>query len=216
MQNSFLQVGKSIKMEINIIPSGLSLRGTIENIEKDTFIVKINGQYIQKEPQIVKCTISNTTKTRICLFETIIKHGNNDKLILLNPNEEKIRIAQRRDHIRIPIDKEVNCYLVEINDRKVASDKVFPAIVKDISGGGLLLNSSLSLPVGTILVFETELDNSKFLLTIKVLRNLENEDDGTRYLGCQFVGIDDSDRQRIIAYCNKEQLIINRKRKITG
>ncbi|MBU5675004.1 PilZ domain-containing protein [Alkaliphilus sp. MSJ-5] len=210
MLDNFIQVGKTIKMEIDLIPV-LSFKGIIEKLEKDTFIVKIHGQYAQKEPQIVKCTISNSTKTRVCIFETIIRNGNNNMLLLDTPNKENIKVTQRREYIRVPIDKEVSCYLIEINDRRIESDKIFPAIVKDISGGGVLLNSTLSFPIGTILVFEIELDDVKFLLTSKVLRNLESDEDGTRNLGCQFIGIDNGYRQKIIAYCNKQQLILKRR-----
>lgn len=213
MSDNFIQVGKTIKMEIDLIPV-LSFKGTIEKLEKDTFIVKINGQYAQKEPQVVKCTISNSTKTRVCIFETIIRNGNNNMLFLDTPNKENIKVTQRREYIRVPMDKEVSCYLIEINDRRIESDKIFSAIVKDISGGGVLLNSTLSLPIGTILVFEIELDDIKFLLTSKVLRNLESEEDGTRNLGCQFIGIDNGHRQKIIAYCNKRQLILKRRSEV--
>lgn len=215
MPNNFIKVGKIIKMEIDTVPA-FSFRGIIEKVKEDILTVKIDGQYIQRESQIVKCTISNSNKTRVCLFETIIKYGNNDNVFLVSPNKDKIKIAQRREYIRVPVDKEVNCYLVGINDKKVESDKIFPAIIKDISGGGVLLNSALSLPLGTVLVFEIELGGTKFLLTIKVLRNLENDGDETRNMGCVFIGIDDGDRQKIIAYCNKEQLVLRRRSKITG
>ena len=211
MLNSFLKVGRSIKIEISIIPSYLFFKGFIENIKNDIFSIKIDGTYAQKDPQIVKCTITDDAKTKVCIFETIVKHVDKDHLILAIPEKEKINILQRREFIRVPLEKEVNCYLIGINDKKIESNKVFPATIKDISGGGVLLNSSLSLPPGTILVFEIELDHHKFLLTINVLRNIENEENGTMDLGCQFIGIDDSDRQRIMAYCNKKQSILKRR-----
>lgn len=211
MSNNFLQPGKTIKMEIHVIPSYLSFRGIIEKVEKGIFTVKINGEYAQKEPQAVRCIITNNSKTRACLFETTIKHVINDQITLVIPNEKDMRVVQRREYIRVPVDKEVNCYLIGINGKKIESDKVFPAIVKDISGGGVLLNSPLSLPSGTVLVFEIEIDKNNFLLTIEVLRNLESEENGTRNLGCKFIGIDEGDRQKIIAYCNRQQLILKRR-----
>lgn len=214
MWDKFFQIGQYIKIDINISPSYLYFKGIIESISDIEFIVKIDGQYIQKEPQTVKCTISNTSKTQVCIFETVIKSVENNKLILQTPGEKNVEIIQRRQYIRVPLDKEVNCYLIGINDRKIESNKTFLGIIKDISGGGVLLNSTLSLPVGTVLVFELELDNNKFLLTIRVLRNLENENNGTRDLGCQFIGIDETDRQMIISYCNKKQLSIKRRSKL--
>lgn len=216
MLNTFFHIGKTIKIEANMIPSYLFFKGTIENIEDNTLKIKIDGYYAQKDPQLVKCTITDETKSKVCLFETVVSRALGGYLWLDMPKEENISIVQRREYIRVSLDKDVNCYLIGINERKVESNKVFPAKIKDISGGGVLLNSSLSLPPGTVLVFELELDQNKFLLTIKVLRNMESEANGMRDLGCQFIGIDDGDRQKIIAYCNKEQMILKRKSKAFG
>ncbi len=211
MLSRFLRIGKVIRLEIGITPPCFLLQGIIKKIEGNSFIVEINIRYIQKEPQEVNCTITNDTITQICLFKTTIKHVENNLLTLIIPNEKDIQIVQRRRYIRVPINKEVNCYLMGINYRGVRDDKIFSAIAKDIGGDGILLNSPLFLPMGTILVFEIELDNIQFLLTVKVLRGMENTDDGTSNLGCRFIGISDADRQKIIAYCNRRQLALKRK-----
>lgn len=194
-----------------MIPSYVSLQGTIKELDRDFIVVELDLEYAQKEQQKVRCTIVNDARTLVCLFETTIDQCRGNKLVLDRPEGREIEITQRRKYVRVPVDKEVKCYLIGINGRQIESDKVFPAIVKDISGGGALLNSPLSLPVGTVLVFEIELDNYPLLLTIEVLREMENTEDGTKNLGCQFIGICDTDRQRIIAYCNRQQLNLKRR-----
>lgn len=211
MIEQFIQVGNTIKMEVDIIPSYLSFCGTIEKIEKNIILVAIDGQYVQKDPHVVNCTISDSVKTKVCVFKTVVQNANGSKMFLLFPRDEEVEVVQRREYIRIEEDIEINCYLIGINDKKVESDKVFPARIKDISGGGVLLNSALSLPINTVLVFEIELDGSPFLLTVKILRNIENESDGTRNLGCTFLGLDDGDRQKITAYCAKRQMVLKRR-----
>lgn len=214
MANRFLEIGRPIKMEVDVIPTYVSLQGVIEELDKDVIVVKLDLEYLQKDPQKVRCTITDHARTLVCLFKTIIKETRGNRLVLVRPQDREVQITQRRKYLRVPIDKEVKCYLIGIGGRQVESDKVFPAKIKDISGGGALLNSPLSLPVGTVLVFEIQLDDLALLLTIEVLRLMENPEDGTNNIGCQFIGISNSDRQKIIAYCNKQQLILRRKGQI--
>ncbi len=202
--NDYLQVGMPIKLEVEVVPPYLSFWGAISKVNGDELTVKIDGHYAQNEVRRVKCTIPKDTKA--CIFETFIIKGSDHLLILKMPLDEDLSVIQRRKYVRASVDLPVNCYLIGINDQKVESHKLFPAVAKDISGGGILLNSSLSLPTGTIIVFELELSNQKLLLTAKVLRNTENAENKSRDLGCEFLGIDETDRQRIISYCTKMQI----------
>ena len=105
----------------------------------------------------------------------------------------------------VDTDIEVDCFLVGFQDRAIESDKRFPAVIKNISGGGVLLNTKLSIPKDTILLFELELEET-LLLTVRVLRN-EVDSDNSNNLGCEFIGITDEKRQKIIKYVNKLQFI---------
>ncbi|SNT15994.1 c-di-GMP-binding flagellar brake protein YcgR, contains PilZNR and PilZ domains [Anaerovirgula multivorans] len=204
MYEKYLQPEKNIKLEIQATPPYLSFWGVIDHIKDDYIAVDITGQYVQKDDRQVNCIIPGAT--RICFFQTIIKGCIDGKIILSMPKPDDINVIQRRKYARVPTNIDVNCFLIGINNKKVNSNKTFPATVMDISGGGVLLNSKLSLPVDTLLVFELALENNSFVLTVKILRNIENMADGSWSLGCKFVGIDDSDRQKIIAYTNKLQL----------
>lgn len=204
MYHKYFQAGNRIKLEIEMVPSNLSFWGIIEDVKEDYIIVGIPGEYAQKDDRKVTCVIPGEAKT--CIFETVIKGSRKGKLFLLMPNSEDIQVLQRRKYVRVPINIDVKCHLIGIHDKKIDSNKVFPATVKDISGGGVLLNSNLSLPIETMLVFELNLDNNNLVLTAKVLRNNPHPNDNSRDLGCKFVGISDADRQKIIAYTNKAQL----------
>ena len=99
MSNSFLQSGKTIRMEVGVNFPYLFFQGIIEKVEEDIFIVKTDVEYMQKEPQIVKCTVINNS-AGVCLFETIIKYVMDNKLSLITPNEGDMRVVQRRKYIR--------------------------------------------------------------------------------------------------------------------
>lgn len=209
MYDKYLQAGKGIKLEIEVIPPYLTFWGVIDHIKDDYIVVDIVGQYAQKDDRQVNCIIPGDTK--VCLFSTVIKGSIEGKLILSLPSSDNIQILQRRKYVRVPAQIDVKCFLIGFNNKMINSNKEFPATVKDISGGGVLLNSKLSPPIGTLLVFELALENNSFVLTVKVLRNIENESGEGRDLGCEFVGITDSDRQKVIAYTNKMLLKIKNK-----
>ncbi|MCC5912377.1 MAG: PilZ domain-containing protein [Clostridiaceae bacterium] len=209
MNNTFIAAGRKIKLEVEIISPYLSFVGTIKKIEEGHIVVKIEGSYVQKYEKKVRCTILNDRK--VCVFETVIKGCIENQIILVMPKAETIQVMQRRKYVRALVDFPVHCFLVGYNDKKINSNKKFPVTVKDISGGGVLLSSSLSLPIGTVLVFELELEQQLFILTVKVIRNIENKVEKNRSLGCEFLGITDGDRQKIISFTNKMQLQSKRK-----
>lgn len=210
MSIGYLEEGTPIKLEVDMIPPYLSLWGIIKAIDEQYLTVEIEGKYAQKEKRQVRCIIPKETKA--CIFETWILKGEGNQLLLQKPEEEGINVVQRRKYIRVATEIPVVCYLIGFNDEKINSRKFFPGVVKDISGGGVLINTPLSLPIGTVIVFELELDQSKLLLTAKVLRNTESYVDGTRELGCGFIGIDEADLQKIMSYCSKLQLQANKRR----
>ncbi|SCY48285.1 flagellar brake protein [Alkaliphilus peptidifermentans] len=209
MSGAFISKDAAIKLEIDVIPPYLSFWGKIHLVDKKFFVVKIDGKYVQNEPRKVKCTIPNEKK--VCVINSTIHGFENDLLFIEIPSNNNIEILQRRKYVRIAVDKEVECYLIGINDRRVENTKFFPATLKDISGGGVLLNTSLSIPIGTVIVFELDINGASILLTCKVLRNTENENNQSRNIGCEFIALSDNDRQRIISYCSKEQLKHKRK-----
>ncbi len=209
MSIGYLEEGSPIKLEVDVIPPYLSFWGIIKSIDEECLTIEIEGEYAQKEKRQVRCIIPKETKA--CIFETWIVKGDGSQLWLQKPNQEEIKVIQRRRYIRVSTEIPIVCYLVGFNDEKIDSHKFFPGVVRDISGGGVLINTPLSLPVGTVIVFELELDRSKLLLTAKVLRNTENYVDGTRELGCGFIGIDEADLQKITSYCSKMQIQTKRR-----
>ena len=206
---SYFSGGNAIKIEINSASPYLSIWGTIQASSEEEIIVEIEGVYAQWEIKKAKCTVSVATK--IYVFETLIKEANNNRIVLLTPDEDKVSVMQRREFLRVATDIPVSCFLINNENAKLAGEKFFPAIVKDISGGGVLLNSFISLPLGTTLVFELEIDNSPMVLTVRIVRNKENHNNSSRDMGCEFIGLDESDRQKIISYCTRLQ--VKRKKK---
>ncbi|SDL28782.1 flagellar brake protein [Natronincola ferrireducens] len=209
MYGNYVEIGRKIKLEIDIIPPYLSFWGVISGVEEEYIVVDIEGEYIQKQEKTVKCTIPSDAN--ICVFYGVIKGCIEGKLILMMPKPDEFEILQRRKYARVPTDFQVNCFLIGYNNKKINSNKRFIATVKDISGGGVLLSSELFIPIGTVLVFELLLNNDPLVLTVKVLRNIESTNNDNRDLGCEFIGLSHSDQQKIIAYTNKVQLKLKQK-----
>ncbi|KAB3532156.1 PilZ domain-containing protein [Alkaliphilus pronyensis] len=204
MSRDFICKDAEIKLEIDVIPPYLSFWGKIHMVDKKFFVVKIDGKYVQNEPRRAKCTIPG--EKNVCIISSKIHGFENDLLFIEIPTQNNIKVLQRRKYVRVEIDKDIECYLIGINDKRIENTKFFPAKLKDISGGGVLIKTSLSIPVGTVIVFEMILNGAPILLTVKVLRNIENNNDKTWNLGCEYIGITDNDRQRIISFCSKEQI----------
>jgi len=201
--SKYFKNGNKIKIEVEILPTYLILEGIINTVQDGYLFVDIDGEYLQKDERKTKCTIYLDNK--ICVFSTDVKAFIDGKLILKEPPLKDIQILQRRKFVRVDTDIEVDCFLVGFQDRAIESDKRFPAVIKNISGGGVLLNTKLSIPKDTILLFELELEET-LLLTVRVLRN-EVDSDNSNNLGCEFIGITDEKRQKIIKYVNKLQFI---------
>ncbi|MBM7614241.1 flagellar brake protein [Alkaliphilus hydrothermalis] len=200
----YLEQGMPIKLEIDVSPPHFYLWGEIGEFQGDEMIVKIEGQYAQREVRRVKCTIPRDTKA--CTFETFIMKGKEQAVVLKMPPLNGFQLIQRRKYLRVDVDIPVNCYLVGIEDEEGKSEKFFPASLKDLSGGGALINSNISLPLGTVILFEIPINDQMMVLTAQVVRNKESDEDYSRNLGCEFLGIDEADQKKIIAYCTGVQL----------
>jgi c-di-GMP-binding flagellar brake protein YcgR len=208
MIHTILGIDQKIKLEIGETAPYLFFWGKISGIQNKYFFIDIEGYYILSSTKAVKCTIPYEGK--VCLFETSIEGALGNRLTLMVPSEENMEILQRRKYVRVPVEYEVICFLKEYNNQKLNESKMFFGIVKNISGGGVLLNSILSLPVNAVLVFELKLEGTLFPLTVKVLRNDKNRDEKTYDLGCEFIGIDEGDRQRITSFCSRKQIAIKK------
>ncbi len=206
---SYFSGGNAIKLEIDSAQPHLSIWGTIKDSSEEDIRVEIDGVYAQLEVKKVRCIIAVATK--IYVFETLIKEADNNMLVLMTPKKDKVSVLQRREYLRVDTDIPIRCFLLNDKLVQLAEDKFFPATIKDISGGGLLISTDISLPLETLFVFELEINKSPMVLTAKVVRNTENPDNSSRDIGCEFIGLDESDRQKIISYCTRLQ--VKRKKK---
>ncbi len=206
---SYFSGGNAIKLEIDSAQPHLSIWGKIQDSSEEEIRVKIDGIYAQLEVKQVKCTVAMASK--IYVFETYIKEAANNIIVLMTPKEDKVSVLQRREYLRVNTDIPIRCFLVNDQFVQLAENKFFPATIKDLSGGGLLISANISLPLETLFVFELDINKSPMVLTAKVVRNTENPDDSSRDLGCEFIGLDESDRQKIISYCTRLQ--VKRKKK---
>ncbi|KXG75261.1 flagellar brake protein [Thermotalea metallivorans] len=201
------------RIQIKLIndPSDVALEGAIESITSDAIHVCLDYMFVHNKNNLkVACTVWDEI-SRIYAFDTSIVHIEGQKLVLTKPEEHKIQRSDHRQQVRIDVNIPVSCYLRGIGDVKVTSEKFLPAVVKNLSTGGVLIHSPLSLPVGTVMVFELPLDKGMLLVTVEVLRNVPYGDGYS--MGAKFLALDDRDIQKIGAYVFREQIRLKRKKK---
>jgi c-di-GMP-binding flagellar brake protein YcgR len=202
--DSLFSGGSQIKLEIDSAPRNLSFWGEIKQATKAEILVAIDGYYAQNEMKRVSCIVPVDSK--ICVFESLIKEAYGNNIVLLAPDADKISFVQRRSYVRVETNMPVKCFTLNSDCYEPESDKLFPAIIKDLSGGGALLSSTVNAPVGALLVFELLVEGKPLVVTAKIVRSTESNVDNSWDLGCEYIGIEDSDRQKIISYCSKLQL----------
>ncbi|MDR5659227.1 PilZ domain-containing protein [Serpentinicella sp. ANB-PHB4] len=202
MNNPYIKEGNSIKLEVNIIPPPQPLDGVIENIFDDYLVIKCTHSYIQKEPQKVSCTIPHNEK--VCMFPSTLERSNENIVFVSMPEVHTVKLIQRRQYVRVPLITDITCYLLVINNTAVIGDKAFSATIKNISAGGVLIASKLSIPEQSIFGFELKIEDKNFVFTACVVRNMKNHQDQVFEHGCEFIGLDDKDRETLISFCSRE------------
>lgn len=108
------------------------------------------------------------------------------------------------------IDKVINQGILE--QREVIRYDREPCIVKDISGGGLKLQTSCPYPVESTLICQFTLGTDTFTLTSIVKRCFRIKDIIERYdVGVAFTALEETDRSKIIAFIFDKQRTLLKK-----
>jgi hypothetical protein len=84
------------------------------------------------------------------------------------------------------------------------SDKKFSGIIKNISGGGVMVETNLNLPIGMVFTFKLKL-NFFVECKAKVIRTIALDKD-TYESGCQFVDCSIESTKTISLYAFKEKI----------
>lgn len=205
-----LTINQRIRMKLINEPGEVELAGEVVSITEDVIHVLLDYIFLHNKNELeVACTIWDDSG-KAYGFNSCIHATKGQGLVLKRPEPSQVEQLNRRAHVRVGVDIPVTCYIRRYGDVEVTSEKFIPGVVKDLSIGGVLLHSGLSLPMDTVIVLELPLGEDILLVTVRILRNLTCEDGYA--MGAQFVALDNSDVQKIRAFLFRSQIRLKNKR----
>jgi len=147
------------------------------------------------------------TESSLYLYDvTVTDHPIIDGIYLTKLQLESAgKKVQLRDYYRISSALKFNFSVVgeEPGEEGV---KIYSAVTKDFSGGGMSFVSTLELEEGAEIYANLVLD-SEYLVVLTKVRGRQKTDNPPRsYIyRCQFIAVPDSDQEKIIQYINNQQ-----------
>lgn len=134
-----------------------------------------------------------------------------DNLIFVRkPLVDQLNVIEKRNFNRIGCNIGFIASPISINNKAILnSEKKFTGTICNISGGGILAETSLNLPVGMVFSFKLKL-NFFIDCKVRVIRTIASEA-GIFSSGCQFMDMDLDSIKAISFFAFKEQLKQKRK-----
>ncbi|HYE11595.1 MAG TPA: PilZ domain-containing protein [Patescibacteria group bacterium] len=143
-------------------------------------------------------------------FYTKVTAKNEKFIFIKQPKDSEFNAIEKRKFNRVDCNIGFVATPVSINNISIHnSDKKFTGVIKNISGGGVLIESNLNLPVNMTFNFKLKLN---FFLDCKAKVVRTDATDKTIYhSGCQFIESTLDTIKNISLYCFKEKLRQKRK-----
>ncbi|MFZ5966371.1 MAG: PilZ domain-containing protein [Bacillota bacterium] len=184
----------SIKLSTEM---AVELTGQIYHVEEDWITFETNYDLNMDKQSGIKalCYVSNPNTT-VHSFMTEIVEIDHRLIKIKNPMKQKIDTIEKRQQIRLEMNLNITCYIRGFQNKEIVCDKYIPSTVKDLSAGGALLHSQLSLPKQTVVVTELPLGAEEIMVTLEVLRSDKREDGF--YMGCKFLRLDRHEEHKIM------------------
>ncbi|NPV28226.1 MAG: hypothetical protein HPY58_00950 [Firmicutes bacterium] len=133
--------------------------------------------------------------------------------VIIAERPREVTRIQRRNYLRIPVALPLTFSILEDLEHAARSE-IFRAETVDLSGGGVMIKSPVKLSKDEYLEIELTLPRKGTInLVGRVVRTQETKDQGGLFylVGIDFVVIDESDRDRIIAFVFERQRELRRK-----
>ncbi|MGB7605486.1 MAG: PilZ domain-containing protein [Lutisporaceae bacterium] len=144
-------------------------------------------------------------------FYTQINARNENLLFIKRPQLDQLNLIEKRNFNRINCNIGFVASPVSISSKTIYnSDKKFTGLILNISGGGVLTETSLNLPVGMVFNFKLKL-NAFVGCKVMVNRTISSPESNIFHSGCQFIDMDIESVKEISLYTFKEQLKQKRK-----
>jgi hypothetical protein len=143
-------------------------------------------------------------------FYTKVTAKNERFIFIKQPTDSEFNAIEKRKFNRVDCNIGFVATPISINNISIYnSDKKFTGVIKNISAGGVLIESNLNLPVDMTFIFKLKLN---FFLDCKasVVRTA-TADKAIYHSGCQFIESTIDNIKNISLYCFKEKLRQKRK-----
>ncbi len=144
-------------------------------------------------------------------FYTQISFRNEDMIFIKRPQQDQLSVIEKRNFSRINSNIGFVASPLSISNKTmINSDKKFTGLILNISGGGILTETNLNLPVSMVFGFKLKL-NAFIDCKVMVKRTIASPESNTFRSGCQFIDMDIESVKEISLYTFKEQLKQKRK-----
>lgn len=144
-------------------------------------------------------------------FYTQVITKERNSILVRKPEVNEYSVIEKRKFNRVDCNIGFVATPISINNIPIPnSDKKFTGMIKNISAGGVLVESNLKLPEEMVFAFKLKLN---FFLDCKarIIRTLPVENDTIYQSGCQFVDNNIDNIKTISFYAFKEKLAEKRK-----
>lgn len=212
---------------IQLLHESRSCAGQVKTVYKNCILVSIDfyEHFIFPEKKGIELIILQERNLFLCKSIVLgVKNNENYIYLVLSP-PETIRIIDRRMYHRIPIDLKVSYLplpnsahfhlMSEIPTDILANHKYTSGIITDISGGGLRLQCSDNLEMGSQIIVCINVKGRLSLLSKITRKEVISDPNETVYLyGIYFDIITEKEREKIIEFVFENEIHLRSKNKI--
>lgn len=187
----------------------VEIYGNIKYVASDSLTMTIKTSGLLKEGWDILCIIIDNTD--IFEFYSRVKFLEGNTIIVEKPIQDGLNLIEKRKFNRVDCEIGFVARPMLINNISVEkSGKTFLGKIKNISAGGILAETNLCLPRGT--VFSFKLKANYFIDCIARVRRVNEVYDEKKYeMGCEFINMSVEDIKAISFFTFKERLKKRRK-----
>lgn len=177
-------------------------KSTIQEIEEDSFSITIpvnNGEYLTPHAGEKLELMCYDDGGNVYRFNCKVKGRNTDNNIPLYILSEPydVSIIQRRNYVRVKIVQMIQYLKGSLEGENINSLKFSPAILLDLSGGGMKIKINEKPSLGEQLIAELKYNEYEALTKGKIVR-IEKTEDNKYICGVNFDDLDNITREKII------------------
>jgi len=183
--------------------------GNIKSISKETLTLSVNPTGLLSEGWDILCIILDDTD--VYEFYSRINYLEGNNITVKRPKGEGLTTIEKRRFSRADCEIGFVARPMIINNISVSkSGKTFLGKIKNISGGGILAETNLCLPLNSVFSFKLKINYFVDCIA-RVKRVVEVPEEKKFQMGCEFIDIKIEDIKAISLFAFKEQLKKKRK-----